>query len=254
MESLTLLGVEVNPFTISQLNNLITQAVIHNKKWIIANHNLHSIYLYHREPEMRQIYALAKVIHIDSMPLLQWGKLLGYPLEKDQRVTYVDWLSPLLSLAEKQNWRVYYLGGKPGVAATAAGMLKKNFPGLTVQTYHGYFQKNGSENEKVIEAIRSFHPHILMVGMGMPIQEKWIVQNLDQLSVNVILTVGACFDYIAGAIPSPPRWMGRMGLEWLYRLISEPGRLWRRYLVEPWFLLPFLINDIFRQLHKKRQF
>jgi N-acetylglucosaminyldiphosphoundecaprenol N-acetyl-beta-D-mannosaminyltransferase len=96
----------------------------------------------------------------------------------------------------------------------------------------------------VLAAIRSFRPHILMVGMGMPRQEHWILDNLDEIEVRVILTAGACMDYVAGAVPTPPRWMGRWGLEWLFRLGSDPTRLWRRYLIEPWFVFRLFIRDL----------
>jgi N-acetylglucosaminyldiphosphoundecaprenol N-acetyl-beta-D-mannosaminyltransferase len=89
--------------------------------------------------------------------------------------------------------------------------------------------------------------------MGMPRQEIWVLNNLEKLHAKVILTCGACMDYIAGEIPTPPRWMGRVGLEWLYRLLSEPGRLWKRYLVEPWFLGGLLVRDLW-ELRIKRFF
>jgi N-acetylglucosaminyldiphosphoundecaprenol N-acetyl-beta-D-mannosaminyltransferase len=76
-----------------------------------------------------------------------------------------------------------------------------------------------------------------MVGMGMPRQEHWIVDNFELLGPVVVLPCGAAIDYVAGEIPTPPRWAGRCGLEWLYRLAAEPGRLWKRYLIEPWFVL-----------------
>jgi N-acetylglucosaminyldiphosphoundecaprenol N-acetyl-beta-D-mannosaminyltransferase len=80
--------------------------------------------------------------------------------------------------------------------------------------------------------------------MGMPRQEHWIVDHLDKLSVNVILNGGAALDYFAGVIPTPPRWAGRLGLEWLFRLMAEPRRLWFRYLVEPWFIAYRLVIDM----------
>jgi N-acetylglucosaminyldiphosphoundecaprenol N-acetyl-beta-D-mannosaminyltransferase len=78
----------------------------------------------------------------------------------------------------------------------------------------------------------------------MPRQEHWILDNLEQIQTNTILTSGACIDYVAGAVPTPPRWMGKLGLEWLYRLFSEPGRLWKRYLLEPWFVVRLLLQEI----------
>ena len=78
----------------------------------------------------------------------------------------------------------------------------------------------------------------------MPLQEHWILDNLNQIEANVILTAGACFDYIAGVVPSPPRWMGQIGLEWLSRLASEPRRLWKRYLLEPWYILALVFKEL----------
>jgi N-acetylglucosaminyldiphosphoundecaprenol N-acetyl-beta-D-mannosaminyltransferase len=85
--------------------------------------------------------------------------------------------------------------------------------------------------------INAYAPHVLFVGMGMPRQEIWILDNQTSLNANAILPAGALMDYMAGEIPTPPRWLASLYLEWLYRLISEPARLWRRYLVEPWFVL-----------------
>ena len=94
----------------------------------------------------------------------------------------------------------------------------------------------------MLDEIAQFHTDILMVGMGMPRQEHWIVDHLDRIPAHAILTAGACMDYVAGVVATPPRWMGRAGLEWLYRLGSEPGRLWRRYLLEPWHVLGFALR------------
>jgi N-acetylglucosaminyldiphosphoundecaprenol N-acetyl-beta-D-mannosaminyltransferase len=90
-----------------------------------------------------------------------------------------------------------------------------------------------------------------MVGMGMPVQEHWILHNFFRLSPAVILAPGACFDYIAGVVPTPPRWMGQIGLEWLFRLASEPRRLWKRYLLEPWPVLGLVLKDFFKRPAKK---
>jgi N-acetylglucosaminyldiphosphoundecaprenol N-acetyl-beta-D-mannosaminyltransferase len=239
-----LLGVEVDAVTIEDLLALVTNSVDRRVQSIIAHHNLHSVYLYQRDPEMRRLYALAKAAHIDGMPLVSWGRLLGYPLRRDHRVTYVDWVRPLLSEAESGGWRVFYLGGRPGVAEKAAASLRRDFPRLQIQSHHGYFDDTGDENEAVLATIGEFDPDVLMVGMGMPRQERWVVANVGKVNASVVLTSGACFDYVAGAVPTPPRWMGQAGLEWTYRLLSEPRRLWRRYLVEPWFLLGPAARDL----------
>ncbi len=240
-QRLRLLGVPVDLVTMSQLNEIIADAIRNNQKIVIAGQNLHSVYLYHRDIRMQQFYEKSHVIRIDGMPLIFWGKLLRYPMKSTNRITYMDWIYPLIRFIHSNGWQIFYLGGKPGVAEKAAQKLRQIFQGLNIETHHGYFPPQDSPS--VLETINKFHPHVLMVGMGMPKQEHWVLDNLEYLNANAILTSGACFDLHAGVIPTPPRWMGRIGLEWLYRLLSEPRRLARRYLVEPWSLIPWAIRD-----------
>lgn len=244
----SILGISANALTIRDLHDIITKTVLTGGRLIIANHNLHSIALFHRSEEMKRFYAAAEYTHVDGMSLVKWGQLLGYSLCKDHRVTYVDWVRPLMRFAAENGWRVYCLGGKPGVAEKAAGVLREEISDLHIWTHHGYFDTspNSEENTRVVEKINAVAPHVLMVGMGMPRQEKWIMANRAALTAQVMLPSGACMDYVAGAVPTPPRWMGRAGLEWLYRLCSEPRRLASRYLVEPWTLVPLMVRDLWR--------
>lgn len=249
VKSYSLLGSWVNALTIPELNELITESITRSERWIIANHNLHSIYLYHKDAKMRAFYAKADYIHVDGMVLVLLGRLLGLPLRREHRVTYADWTMPLIAKAAQQGWRVFYLGSKPGVAEQGARILLEKFPSLQIATAHGYFdaRPNNQENQAVLARISAYQPHVLMVGMSMPRQEHWVLDNLDQLSANAILPSGAAIDYVVGAIPTPPRWAGRFGLEWLFRLIAEPRRLGGRYLVEPWFVLRLFLSERFKQ-------
>ncbi len=248
-----LLGVRVNLLSVRQLNSLIEEAVIHKSKWIIANHNLNSIFIYYRNSVMRDFYRIADYIHIDGMALVFMGKLLNLPFKREHRVTYADWIWSLMAEAAEQKWRVFYLGSKPGIAEKGATILQNTYPNLQISTAHGYFSlaSDESENQAVIEQIKVYQPHILMVGMGMPRQEEWILDNFDQIEANIILPSGACIDYVAGEVATPPRWMGRIGIEWLYRLLTEPRRLWRRYLVEPWFIASLFLKEYLTHLKKK---
>jgi N-acetylglucosaminyldiphosphoundecaprenol N-acetyl-beta-D-mannosaminyltransferase len=250
-QSYTLMGSWVNALTIPELNALITDAITRSQHWIIAHHNLHSIYLYHNDTKMRAFYVKADYIHVDGMALVLLGRLLGLPLKQEHRVTYADWTTPLIAEAAQQGWRVFYLGSRPGVADQGAKILQQRFPSLQIATAHGYFdaRPDSQENQAVLARINAYQPHVLIVGMSMPRQEHWVLDNLEQVSANAILTAGAAFDYVAGAVPTPPRWAGRWGLEWLFRLVSEPRRLWRRYLVEPWFLLWLFLAERFKRRH-----
>jgi len=235
------LGCTVHAVTASELTDLVEDAVESHEPCIVANHNLHSLYLYQRDAKVRDLFSKARWIHVDGMGIVLLARVFGVRIERSERVTYVDWFPLLLERAAARNWRVFYLGSKPGVADKGLEILLQRYPGLKMNVAHGYFDPMSEENNNVVEKMRAFSPHVVMVGMGMPRQEHWIADNSDRIGPVVMLPCGAAIDYVAGEIPTPPRWTGRCGLEWLYRLVAEPGRLWKRYLVEPWLLL-FLIG------------
>jgi N-acetylglucosaminyldiphosphoundecaprenol N-acetyl-beta-D-mannosaminyltransferase len=240
------LGVWANAFTLDSLLAAIQESLA-GPPVVIGSHNLHSIYLYHHDAKMKTFFdRAAHYVFIDGMPLILWGKMLGYPLSRANRLTCVDWVPLFAARAVAENWRLFYLGSQPGVAETGAQRFREQHPGLTIQTRNGYFDMK-SESPAIINEINAWLPDVLLVGMGMPRQEHWILDFHDRLSAPCVITVGAAMDYFAGAMPTPPRWMGRVGLEWLARLWAEPGRLARRYLVEPWFLLPHMITDVRRR-------
>ncbi|MEL7354850.1 MAG: WecB/TagA/CpsF family glycosyltransferase, partial [Cyanobacteria bacterium J06560_5] len=205
---------------------------------------------------MQEFYDRADYIHVDGMAMVLLGKLLGLPLERKHRVTYADWVYKIMEEAACNQWRVFYLGSRPGIAEKGAAVLRNRYPNLQIRTTHGYFDAavNSSDNISVVNTINAYRPHILFVGMSMPRQEHWILDNVEQLKVNVLLPSGAAIDYVAGCVPTPPRWAGRWGLEWLFRLAAEPKRLWQRYLFEPWFLLKvFLISAVKRRFLPSRE-
>jgi N-acetylglucosaminyldiphosphoundecaprenol N-acetyl-beta-D-mannosaminyltransferase len=242
----TFLGVKVNDLTIDDLPKIINKAVINGIKYIIGHHNLHSLYIYHHDETMRKFYKKTNFIHIDGMPIIWLGKLFGYKLNRKHRLTSLDWLPFVLEYCAKQGYKVFFLGSKPGVSHKAADYFVKRIPGLIVETHHGYFDanSNSNENKKIIEKINTFAPHVVMVGMGMPRQERWIYENYKKINANILWSLGAFMDYYAGEIPTPPRWLGRIGLEWAFRLFSEPKRLYSRYLIEPWFIIKLIIKEI----------
>lgn len=236
----------VNALTLQDFLEVLEESARGDKKFLIANHNLHSLYLHARDPGMRAFCERASFTVVDGMAVVALARLVGHPLRRDHRLACLDWLDPVMRKAAEQGWRVMYIGGAPGVAERAAGVLRERVPGLLLRVEHGYFDASAGsrENAERIEAIKAYRPHLLLVGMGMPRQERWILENLGELSANSILNVGALFDYLGGAQPLPPRWIGQVGLEWLYRLAHDPKRLWRRYLLEPLFLARKLPREL----------
>ncbi len=117
-----------------------------------------------------------------------------------------------------------------------------------MQGHHGHFEKSGAENELVIQKINEFQPGILYIGFGMPLQERWILDNINQIEARVFLPLGACLDFYTGTVYRAPRWMTDHGLEWLTRLVTEPQRLWERYILGN----PLFFYRVFKQRFAKR--
>jgi len=245
-QRIRLLGEAVDLATPAEVMNFVARKVAADQRAIIGNHNTHSLHLVTREPEMREFYARADLIELDSTPLVMWGKLTGKPVSRAHRCTYLDWRDDFWRLASRHGWRVFYLGGAPGVPELAAERLRDRYPGVTLAGRNGYFdaEPGSADSIAVLAEINAFKPDILFVGMGMPRQEQWIVRNFDQLERGVVFSIGAAFDYEAGVQVTPPRWIGQIGLEWAFRLALSPSRLARRYLVEPWSLAPAAARDL----------
>lgn len=186
---------------------------------------------------MREFYRLAYCTYVEGMGVLMLARLFGHRLPRAKRVANLDWIDPLMQVACERGWKVYFLGAEPGVGEKAAENLRAHFPGLQVKTEHGFFDRNSAENEEVLDRVRAEKPNLLFLGLGMPLQEGWIVKNWDRLEGNAIFNAGNLIRFVAGVVPTPPRWTGQLGIEWAYRLVTEPRKLWRRYLVEPFVLL-----------------
>ncbi len=249
------LGVSVHAMTVSGFHQVIAAAIETGQKWLIAHHNLHSLYLLHKDGNpgsssgtLQRFYKKARWVQADGMSMILLARLHGYAIRRRHRIAHNVSLPSLLKLAQVKNWRVMYLGSSEFVSTKGGNILRASYPGLNLQTHHGFFEKEKASfgNQAVLAQIAAFQPHVLFVGMGMPHQEIWVEENYDALHANVIVTSGATLDYFAGALPIPPRWVGMAGLEWLYRLAHEPRRLGFRYLGEPCLLLASLAKQKLR--------
>jgi N-acetylglucosaminyldiphosphoundecaprenol N-acetyl-beta-D-mannosaminyltransferase len=240
-----LLGGEVDAVTPKAVIAFTEACVRSRVGAVIANHNLHSLYWLRRDPEMAAFYAAADLIEADSRPLITWGRLLGRPIDGACRATYLDWRELFWRVADAGGWRVFHLGCAPGVGERAAEALNARWPGAVIAQRHGFFDMDDAgEAGAVVDEIAAFRPDIVLVGMGMPRQERWVGRFRHRLPPCVIFTVGAAFDYEAGVAPTPPRWSGRLGIEWLFRFAAEPRRLFGRYFIEPWSLIGPALADL----------
>src|ERR1700679_236703 len=172
-DTVAFLGLTLQPRSMSEMNTLVEQGISEQRKWIIANHNLHSLYLFHRHAKLREFYSRVRWTHIDGMPLVALGRLYGYRLERRHRVTLVDWTYPLMELAARKGWRVFHVGSSKGSAEKGASRLRKLYPTLQIEVSEGYFDARygSSDNEALVRRINTYGPDLLMEGWGSPGRE-----------------------------------------------------------------------------------
>jgi N-acetylglucosaminyldiphosphoundecaprenol N-acetyl-beta-D-mannosaminyltransferase len=192
----------------------------------IAHTNAHTVNIAHEDPEYLGVLRRADLVLNDGKGMMLAARILGDRLPRDMNGNYFTPL--LLERCAQRGWPVFFLGAGPGVAAEAAAMLEERFPGLKIAgTHDGFF----ATDEDAIAAVREAGADVVLVGMGNPLQERWIDRCLDRTGARIGVGVGAFFDFITGNVPRAPAWMNRYGLEWLHRLAQEPKRMWRRYIL-----------------------
>ncbi len=245
--TIEILGVRVNPLTVGELHDRLAHLIDGHAHAQVLHVNVHGLNLAVGNPWLRDFFNRAEIIICDGAGVMLGARLLGQHIP--ERITYADWMWQLGEFAEQHGFSFYFLGAKPGVAQAAAERMLARFPQLKiVGVRDGYFDKQAghADNEAVLAHINTAKPNILIIGLGMPLQEQWLRDNWDRIDANIALTGGAVFDYISGELQRAPSWMTDHGLEWLGRLAIEPGRLWQRYIVgNPVFLARVLKQRLF---------
>ena len=249
---LSLAGIRIDAIEHGDLIHVLQRAKSADDKLLILNHNLHSLHLYFTNAKFREAYSNASWVYIDGMPIVWCSKLAGLPVMRKHRITFLDGFGSILTEAERHGWRVFYLGSAPEVLTAGIELLRSRHQRLTIEGHHGFFAKNEPESDEVIARINDFQTDILFIGMGMPIQETWLAEHYSKIEASAIMTSGATLDYVTGHAYKPPAWAGSLGLYGIFRLFSDPKRLWRRYLIEPISLMKHLALPLVRQRLRKQ--
>lgn len=205
---------------------------------ILAGANLHGLYMFETEPEYRALLERpSTIVLVDGMPVIWLMRLLGHRVRADHRTTWVDWFEDALARAARENRSVHILGHTEVMLDRGIAQARARWPTLTISGSDGFFDvEDEASCLGRVEAINRRRPDFLFVGMGMPRQEIFVARYADRIEAPLIGLAGAAFAYFAGDQATAPRWMGRLGLEWLYRMGKDPRRLAGRYLVEPGLL------------------
>ena len=221
-----ILGIKFHKRNKEQVYEYISRALDENTPLRIFTPNPEIVYRATKEPELRSLLSKADLLLPDGIGVVVASRLLGEPLPC--RITGIDTAEFILSEAEDRGLSVYLLGGAEGVALQAADRLRASFPRLLISgTHHGYFASN-EESAAVISDISEKRPDLLFVCLGFPAQERFILETTPEFpSVRLSVGLGGCFDVWSGNKKRAPRVMQVLGLEWLFRIASEPRRLLR---------------------------
>ena len=259
-EQVNVLGVGVSAITMAQAVNVIEDWIAAADHQYVCVTGVHGVMESQDDPSLRDIHNRAGLVTPDGMPLVWVSRLKGY--RHVERVYGPDLMLACCAASVSKGYRHFLYGGAPGVPERLAARLQQRFPGLMVAgTWSPPFGKPTSGEERaIIERINATNPDIVWVGLSTPKQERWMATHTGRLCAPVLIGVGAAFDFHAGLKRQAPRWMQRSGLEWLFRLGSEPRRLWRRYFSNnPRFLWRILLQlsglvqyDLHPTAHKPR--
>ncbi len=223
------LGSPVDKMTMDDCINFFARVISANSHCHIVVVNAAKVVKAQRDRELHEVIHQADLVGADGVPIVWASRILGDPLP--ERINGTDLMERLFTESAKRGWRLFLLGARNEVITRAVENLRRDMPSINIVGFrNGYFESVEQERQ-VVQDINKTQPHILLLGFGTPMKEKWVKRHKDQLNVPIIHGVGGSFDIVGGLTKRAPKWMQQSGLEWLYRFLQEPGRMWKRYLV-----------------------
>jgi N-acetylglucosaminyldiphosphoundecaprenol N-acetyl-beta-D-mannosaminyltransferase len=242
-------GVDVSVINVDDAVAAIERWIRDGRRNYVCVTGVHGIIESGRDQQLRRIHNEAGMVTPDGVPLVWLLHLLGRT--RAERVYGPDLMRRMTAVSSRRGYRQFYYGGAEGVADQLARVLVKTYPQLMVAGVccPPFRELRPEEDDAVVAAINAARPDIVWVGLSTPKQEMWMARHLGRIQAPVMIGVGAAFDFLAGTKRQAPRWMQRNGLEWLFRLCSEPRRLWPRYAdIVPRFLMLASIAVMRRRL------
>lgn len=232
------LGIPVDSITMESAVAKIETFIQDSEPHLIATANAEMVMMAQQDSELRNILSSASLVVPDGAGVVWAARYQGQQVY--ERVAGFDLTQKLLAEAGKKGYRIYLFGAGPGVAMKAKQTAEERYPGINIiKTRDGYF--SAADENEIIEDISRAQPHILLVALGVPKQEKWLSRNLKRLQVPVCIGVGGTLDVMAGTVKRAPLWMQQANLEWLYRLLKQPQRA-IRMLALPRFVLKVILD------------
>ncbi|MED3820742.1 WecB/TagA/CpsF family glycosyltransferase [Priestia aryabhattai] len=250
--TISLFGVRFNNISLNQTINEIKGIVEKNKVEQTCSYavtpNVDHVVNIHKDKKFAEAYTKAHLTLVDGAPIFLLSKVFRKPLV--EKVSGSDLTPEILKLAQTNNYRVFIFGSMPGVAELAIQKIKSennyNFPISSYSPEFG-FEKSEEDLQKCINLINDFRPDILLVSLGSPKGEMFIFNNLDKISAPFSIQIGASIDFIAGNIKRAPAWMQKLSLEWFYRFLKEPKRMFKRYFLNDSYFLVVVIKELLKR-------
>lgn len=226
-ERVELLGVPIDVLTRAELIDRVSALVERGGQSTVGYVNMHVLDQVGAHPDLLDFFRTLDLCYCDGKGVVLAARAQGDRLP--ERMTGADWIWDLAARADG-HWRLCWIGSEPGVTTDAAAVLQARHPQLEVVAHHGFHSKRGLENDTFIQQVNDACADVVLVGMGTPIQERWVLANRAAIKAPVVWCLGATADFISGRVDRGPRWLYERQ-EWLARLWVDPKRLWQRYLL-----------------------
>jgi N-acetylglucosaminyldiphosphoundecaprenol N-acetyl-beta-D-mannosaminyltransferase len=251
-ERVEILGVRVSAINLDDAVATIESWIGRGDRRYVCVTGAHGLMESRRDDRLRHIHNEAGLVTPDGMPLVWLARLMGK--KRTRRVYGPDLMRRVTAISEARGYRQFYYGGAEGVAETLQRVLTAAHPRLQVAGVlcPPFRDLDAAEDRAIIDAINAARPDIVWVGLSTPKQERWMANHLGVVEAPVMIGVGAAFDFLAGVKRQAPPWMQKNGLEWLFRLCSEPRRLWRRYAyIVPGFIVLVFGEFVRREIRRR---
>jgi len=244
-ERITLMGCQVDNLTMEETLGKIESFIASGQPHQHVVVNVDKLVKASRDPALQRIINDCALVNVDGMPVVWASRLLGKPLK--ERVAGVDLFEALMRRAGERGWRVFLLGAREEVVREVAEVYGRRYPRLVLAGYrNGYW--NGEEDEAAVAAqIGASRADLLFVAISSPKKEQFLGKYQAQMRIPFAMGVGGSFDVVIGKVKRAPRWMQRSGLEWFYRFLQEPRRMFRRYFIEDMAFIGLLIKEALKR-------
>lgn len=253
-DKISFMGIYIDNLNANEMVDYIFEKIENRTPVQIVGVNVDQIVRVSKNELSKKIFLNSSLVFVDGKPIQWMCKLLGTPIK--ERITGPDLMEFVCAKAASKKYRIFLLGAAPGVAQKCGEILRERYPGVEISgTYSPPlgFQNNEDEMQNIIEMLKKSNSDILFVGMGSPKQDIFIYENMSKYDIPVSFSMGAAIDFISGNVKRAPRWMVVCGLEWFHRMVQNPKRLFKRYLVDDMAIVPLFIKEIFNKIFTKQK-